>query len=145
MMPKVFKDLIQACNDCIVDCEECIRHAEKCEKSDAGDQTCLDFIAQSKECCESAEVCIKACDAMIAEFKNEGHQEHMEILNATVKELGEHNRILGQCAENCRVDKSCPRSCAEAKEACNRVVKTVDECIESCEKHVVYYEHIKKY
>ncbi len=144
MIPKVFKELIAACNACILSCEECISAATMCEKNAAADISCQDFITRTKDCSASCEVCIKACDAMIAEFKNEGHQEHMEALNNCVKELGENIRILSDSANKCTIDQGCHVGILEAKEACNRAIEAADACIESCEKHEVYYLDIKK-
>lgn len=144
MIPKVFKELIAACNACILACEECIRTAKRCEKNSASDSSCKEFIERTKDCTASCEVCIKACDAMIAEFNNEGHDEHREILSTCVKELGENVRILRDSANKCSVDAGCRVGALEAQESCNRAIKAADECIESCQKHEVYYLHITK-
>lgn len=145
MTPKVFTDLIEKCNATIISCEACIHDADLCAKADAGDGSCIDFIKRAKDCIASCETCVKACDAMIAEFKNEGHKEHIEILNACVKQLGETSRILNDSANKCSLDRGCSVGCKEAEEACNEAIQAADECIESCEKHEVYYENIRKY
>ena len=149
MTPKVFTDLITACNDCILSCENLIKAADLCTKTCENKQSCSQgaqgFLEKSKHCIVACEVCIKKCDAMIAVFKDEGHEEHMEALNTCVKELGENIRIINESVDQCSLASSCKVACAEAKESCNRAIQAADECIESCEKHEVFFDHIKKY
>lgn len=144
MIPKLFKDLIKRCNDAIVNCEESIRLAELCAKGSSADKSCADFIEHAKVCASSCEECIKACDAMKAAFAYQGHLEHQEALDSCVKALGEHIRIITNSANNCSVDNNCRTSCLETKQSCNDAIEALDECIESCEKHEVFYLHIKK-
>lgn len=144
MLPKVFKEFLEACNACILTCEDCIRSAEACKKNVVADESCIEFIKRTKICASSSEVCVKACDAMIAEFKNKGDASHIEALNNAVKALGENIRILTDSADKCTLDQTCKVGCQEAKQACNDAIQAVDECIESCQKHEVYYLNIRK-
>ena len=145
MTPKVFKDLLEACNACILSCQECYRAADSCSKNSAADKSCKDFVTMTKDCTATCEKCIKACDAMIAEFTYEKHPEHMEALNSCVKALGENIRKLNDTANKCSIDEGCHVAVLDAKDALNNAIAAVDACIESCEKHEVVYEHIKKY
>ena len=145
MTPKAFHDLLDSCNATIISCQSCINPAELCSKSDASDGSCEDFIKRARECAETSEHCIKACDTMSAQFKLEDHPEHKEALDACVKQLGETIRLLNKTINSCTIDQGCSLGCKEAKQSCNDAIKAVDECIESCEKHEVYYQNIKKY
>ncbi len=148
MMPKAFTNLLDAGNKCIVSCENCIVAATNCEDScdkNACQQGAHDFIEKSKETIASCEACIKVCDEMIVQFKNSGHEEHMEALNSTVKVLGECVRIVTDSIDKCAADKGCRMACRETRDVCERAVMAVDACIESCEKHEVFYLNIKKY
>lgn len=157
-MPKAFSNLVDVGNKCILACENFIVTATSCEDSckkqsnkvsSACSSSASKFIEQSKKTIDSCEACIKVCDEMIVQFNTEGDKEHMDALNTAVKVLGECIKVCRESVSSCEADQETCRSvCGDVRDVCERAVMAVDECLESCEKHEVVYEHfkgIKKY
>lgn len=136
---------MDACNKSILDLESCIAAADSCEDLCEKPSMCssgaLVFIEQAHECIASCQSNIKVFDEMIVQFKNEGHDEHMDVLNKAVKALGECVRVLGSSIESCSELEECRLACQDARDVCERALIVVDECIESCEKHEIHYQH----
>ena len=101
------------------------------------------FITVANETILSSQECIKMCDEMIVQFKNDGRDEHMEALDKAVKTLGECIRTLKASIETCSLVEGCRAACQEARNICELALIAVDECIESCEKHEVFYREVK--
>ncbi len=152
MIPQAFTNLMDACNESILDLESCIAAADSCEDLCEKPTMCPSgaqvFIEQAHECITTCQTCIKVFDEMIVQFKSEGHDAHMEILNKAVKTLGECVKTLQASIDTCSMVEGCRSACQEARDVCERALIAVDECIESCEKHESFYHHpepIKKY
>jgi hypothetical protein len=143
---------MDACNKSILELESCISAADSCEDLCETAQKCglgaQSFIEQAQGCITTCNASIKVFDEMIVQFKNEGHDAHMEVINKAVKALGECVRILKASIDACSILEGCRPACQNARDVCERALIAVDECIESCEKHEVYYQEVqplKKY
>jgi hypothetical protein len=149
MMPQAFTDLIDTCNKCILACENCIAAADSCEDLCEKEKSCSmgseNFIEKARECIDACEACIKVCDEMIIQFKKEGKEEHMEALNSCIKMLGECIKVCKESINTCAGFAGCRGACQDARDVCERTVMAVDECIESCEKHEVFYKNVTQY
>ena len=66
-------------------------------------------------------------------------------LNKAVKTLGECIRGLSTSIDTCSIIEGCGNACKEARNECERALIAVDECIESCEKHEVFYRKVKPF
>ncbi len=152
MIPQAFTNLMDICNKSILVLEGCIVAADSCEDLCETETSCPvgahAFIDKANETITSCQECIKVCDEMIVQFKNEGHTEHMEALDKAVKILGECIRTLRSNIDTCSLVEGCRSACQDARHVCEVALIAVDECIESCEKHEVFYKKvapIKKY
>ncbi len=152
MKPQAFTNLMETCNQGILALESCIAAADSCEDLCVKEKTCPagadEFIAQANNCITSCQSTIKVCEEMIVQFKYEEHSEHKEALDKAVKTLGECIRALQESIETCSLVDGCRNACQNARDACEKALIAVDECIESCEKHEVFYQKvdpIKKY
>jgi hypothetical protein len=149
MMPQAFTDLMDALNKSILSCEACIEAADSCEDLCEKESNCSlgspSFVKKAQECISSCEQSVKVCDEMIVQFKNEGHEEHMEALNNCVKMLGECIRVCRESIDACGKFTGCRGACQDARDICEQAIMAVDSTIESCEKHEVFYNHVKRY
>jgi len=134
---------MDACNNSILQLESCIAAADSCEglceKASKCPSGARIFVEQAHKCINSCQSNVKVLDEMIVQFKNDGHNEHMEVIDKAVKILGECIKVLKQSIDTCSVIGECRAACQDAREACERALIAVDECIESCEKHERYY------
>ncbi len=152
MLPQAFTNLMDACNKSIVELESCIAAADSCEDLCEKPAQCpigaKNFIDQAHECIATCHSCVKVLDEMIIQFKDEGDENHMEVINKAVKTLGECIRTLNASIDTCSLLEGCRSACQDARDVCERALIAVDECIESCEKHESFYhqpEPLKKY
>lgn len=149
MIPQAFTNLMDTCNKSVLVLESCIEAADSCEDLCENATTCplgaKEFIEKAQEAITSCQTCIKVCDELIVQFKGEAKEEHMEALNKAVKTLGECVRTLEGNIDICSLVEGCRSACQDARNACELALIAVDECIESCEKHEVFYSNIKKY
>lgn len=147
MMPQAFTNLMDTCNSSVLSLEGCIAAADSCEdlceKPDSCPAGAQEFITKATDTIGSCQSCIKVCDEMIVQFKSEGHEEHMEALDKAVKTLGECIRSLRTSIDICSLVEGCRNACQDARHACEQALIAVDECIESCEKHEVFYKKVK--
>ncbi len=147
MMPQAFTNLMDTCNQSILILESCIVAADSCEDLCETEDRCPtgahEFIEKANETIAACQKSIKVCDEMIVQFKSEGHTEHMEALDKAVKTLGECIRTLRANIDTCSLVEGCRTACQEARNICERALIAVDECIESCEKHEVFYKKVK--
>ena len=143
MIPQAFTNLMDTCNKSVLALVACIAAADSCEdvceKSDSCPAGALEFIAKANEAISVNQECIKVCDEMIVQFKNEGHDDHMEALDKAVKTLGECIRSLRGNIDTCSLLEGCRSACQDARHVCEKALIAVDECIESCEKHEASY------
>jgi hypothetical protein len=146
MLPQAFTKLMDVCNRSILDLESCIAAADSCEdlcqKPDLCALSAKDFVEQAQSCITTSHSCIKVLDEMIVQFKKEGHELHMEVLNNLVKTLGECIRTLNDSINSCTVLQGCRAACQEARDVCERSLIAIDACVESCEKHELFYQEV---
>ena len=121
------KNLIQACNNCILSCEQTIRNCEDSCLEDAGE-----------ECSVSCQQTIDACYKCIHECN--------QALENNWYETFKQKSALEKCIEACRKGaKGCNIStnkvlsqeaegCEWAKDSLNECISACDECIESFER-----------
>lgn len=143
MMPQAFTNLMESCNKTILALEACITAADVCEDLCESEDSCSsgaqEFVKQANNCIEVCQNCIKICDEMIVQFKDQAHIDHVSALDNAVKSLGECIRALTASIETCTLIKGCRSACQDARDACEKALIVVDECIESCEKHEIRY------
>lgn len=147
MIPQAFTSFMEACNKNILALQSCIAAADNCEDVCEKPESCStgakEFITRATDTIGACQECIKVCDEMIIQFKREGHDEHLEALDKAIKILGECIRSLRANIDTCSLVEGCRDACQDARHACEKALIAVDECIESCEKHEVFYKKVK--